>query len=692
MLIGCLLQAILLMLSPAAPDAAVRLMPSSATQPEFPPDIVVMKAAADVRLGYYQGALDRLAGFQATGPQAERLSAAADILRGEALIGVGRHEDALAALAQHKDSPRTVFASVARDHTARALASSGDAEATPVDAVQVNSNFESDCHRLLVESPCDALPVQCEGAERLARLKPADRFRRAEELFECWGYAEAAAEFEHFLTDKRFKSYRNRAHFYLAEIHGRKLRDDRKKAFDHYRHVYKFGGGSKSYSLYQMGRCLMNLEQYDEAAAIFLQYAGKFPKGEFAERCWYYQGWLPYDHDQLEPALKGFDAYLSRYSKGELWSYIVWFKGWSQYRLGRMDDSAKTLKKLAGWGNDIVGAKAAYWLARIAQQTGKTEAAKDAFRKITKRWPLSYYGLLAWRALDSCGGDQDPFLGEHPSLSIPYPSPFEAEEIVPSLASRLDDTMDAVLLGEIELARKSFAPLGADFDTAAADEARARYWIHSLLEQPDVLREWGGRNHRIRGKKPTDDNRLRWMMEFPQAYRLLVEAEAVKSGLPPWFIYSIMRQESRYRRGVVSWADAVGLLQVIPQTGSRTAARLGVPFDRKLLTLPETNIKLGAGYLGALARDFRNQYILVAASYNAGPAPIRTFLGLNKGKDIDFAVEEIAYNEARNYCRKVSGHMLKYLSIYASADEAAQLLPLLVPVKPDFEVGSQVDY
>ena len=49
---------------------------------------------------------------------------------------------------------------------------------------------------------------------------------------------------------------------------------------------------------------------------------------------------------------------------------------------------------------------------------------------------------------------------------------------------------------------------------------------------------------------------------------------------------------------------------------------------------------------------------------------------------IDEAVEDIAYNEGRNYCRKVVGHLLVYLTLHATVEERRALLPHLVP-EPD---------
>jgi soluble lytic murein transglycosylase len=567
-------------------------------------------------------------------------------------------------------------------------------EAKVLRAAAEAESADKECRELYTRWPCAKLPDPCHIDELAKDLKSHEQFDRAVRLFSCWGYVEAAAIFEKCLAEPAWSRHHNRCHFFLAEIHSRKLRDDRAKALQHYRHVYKHGGGAKHSALYQMGRCKMNLEKYDEAVAIFEDYIDRYPDGAHAERCYYYLGWLPYDHDQLDAAMPGFDRYLNRYRKGELRTYILWFKAWSLYRLQRYKEAAKVFAVLSKYGNDIVAGKAYYWLGQIAAHQEQPKRAREWFEKSMERYPLSYYGMLSWHRLHELGDAKDNPLFLHETAGPQRPLPSQLGPLVQKrLETSLQPAMDAVLVGEMRAARAWFEPHRKSFERAVgANNIEAHYWLFSILEEPASMRTWGSKHKRQRGKVPTDQNRAGWTFAYPQAYLRLIEVQAEHTGLPPWFFYSIMRQESRYRRGVISWADAVGLLQVIPPTGKRTAERLGIPFDRFNLSDPAVNLRLGTSYLGFLAKDFHNQLTLVAASYNAGPDPIRTFVRDNREGGWDHIIEEIAYNEARNYCRKVTGHVLKYLATYAPLAERQLVFPLLFPSEANLDIGESVDY
>jgi soluble lytic murein transglycosylase-like protein len=112
----------------------------------------------------------------------------------------------------------------------------------------------------------------------------------------------------------------------------------------------------------------------------------------------------------------------------------------------------------------------------------------------------------------------------------------------------------------------------------------------------------------------------------------LAEAAAMKYGLPPALVRSVMAQESAGKSDAVSPKGAIGLMQLMPGT----AKDLGVdPHD------PEQNVDGGARYLRDLLIKFDGRLWLALAAYNAGPGAVEKY------RDIP------PYRETINYVNRI---------------------------------------
>jgi soluble lytic murein transglycosylase len=160
--------------------------------------------------------------------------------------------------------------------------------------------------------------------------------------------------------------------------------------------------------------------------------------------------------------------------------------------------------------------------------------------------------------------------------------------------------------------------------------------------------------------EPRPDQAWQWECIYPTPYDEVVRAEAEKRAVPPGFIYGVMRQESAFRPTVVSPADAVGLMQIIPSTASRIAQALGKAYDPDLMRAPAVNISFGAYYLRFLQDIFQSRLELVAASYNAGPHAVTRWLRAGESLPLDVFIARIPYEETRNYVYRVMGNYARY--------------------------------
>ncbi|MGE5491425.1 MAG: lytic transglycosylase domain-containing protein [Actinomycetota bacterium] len=113
----------------------------------------------------------------------------------------------------------------------------------------------------------------------------------------------------------------------------------------------------------------------------------------------------------------------------------------------------------------------------------------------------------------------------------------------------------------------------------------------------------------------------------------LVERHARARGLDPALVDAVVRAESAYQPRAVSPKGAVGLMQVMPDTGRR--------FGISDLADPDGNLRAGTAYLSYLL-DLFDDLSLALAAYNAGEGAV-----LRHGNRIP------PYPETRAYVRGV---------------------------------------
>jgi soluble lytic murein transglycosylase len=119
-------------------------------------------------------------------------------------------------------------------------------------------------------------------------------------------------------------------------------------------------------------------------------------------------------------------------------------------------------------------------------------------------------------------------------------------------------------------------------------------------------------------------------------------------------VLALIRAESGFNRRAHSWANAYGLMQIVPRTARALASELEIvctiPTD---LFDPDININLGSHYLHTLLRQFGNKPEYALAGYNAGPHRVIRWKTFKFSDDIDFFLENIEYSQTRTYVRRV---------------------------------------
>jgi soluble lytic murein transglycosylase-like protein len=106
------------------------------------------------------------------------------------------------------------------------------------------------------------------------------------------------------------------------------------------------------------------------------------------------------------------------------------------------------------------------------------------------------------------------------------------------------------------------------------------------------------------------------------SYRPMIRDAALRRSLSPELVEAIARVESDFNPYEVSEKGALGLLQVMPETGSR----FGVTRER--LFDPKANLAAGTAYLAWLVDRYHGDLDLVLAAYNAGEGAVDQHHGI----------------------------------------------------------------
>ncbi len=151
-------------------------------------------------------------------------------------------------------------------------------------------------------------------------------------------------------------------------------------------------------------------------------------------------------------------------------------------------------------------------------------------------------------------------------------------------------------------------------------------------------------------------------------YDKIIMSEARNYDLDPLLVASVIWVESRFDPKAESPKGAIGLMQIMPETGEWIANKMDIShYKDTMLKDPATNIKMGCWYLNYLTKQYNGNIKLALAAYNGGIGNVNHWLDtkLITGKNID----GIPYDETRNYVKQILNIYNKYQNIYEMKEE-----------------------
>lgn len=335
------------------------------------------------------------------------------------------------------------------------------------------------------------------------------------------------------------------------------------------------------------------------------------------------------------------------------------------YRLGiLLEENGDTTSALEAFANSDE-AISLWKAARMQEEAGMKETALGTYLKIVE-FENSYQDDAAYRAyilskrLDKNTDAALEVLSEHPSwmeriqenyswdgiVEIEYEKPEflkmvelykengleDISEIELSIGSKLSDTGEKLALGDWYLEK--------------GDVYLSVVWgLRSLNDKPNVHA---------------------YKLAHPRPFKEYVVKASEKYEIDPYLIWAIIREESYYRADIISWAGAIGLMQIMPATGQDIASRLNMSIEDSELTNPEINIEFGAFYIRSMLDMFSGDVDKALAAYNGGPGNVSRWSNSILGTSKEDFPTAITFFETQEYITKVQNSYYTYKWLYGS--------------------------
>ena len=417
------------------------------------------------------------------------------------------------------------------------------------------------------------------------------------------------------------------------------------------------------------------MDQDDLAIRSHMQMAKSYPKGPLAPRAIYYAGWLELNQGRCKQALPILKRVLAEYPESRWAKDARWSIAWCQITGKQWAPVIDTLAPQIEERKPALAGQALYWTGVAYQGMGEAKKARRAWKQTIRRFPLTWYSLLA-RAR----------LGKHAPRLPRLKQAKKLPRVKSPLLARARELTHAGL-GELAVV------LLRHDEKEYLEEHRSRDELLALLNAyrraGDFNRPWYlTLTRRISDlyRLPGRATRAMWNHSYPACQRDLLKKHTGTDLSFVLFLQAIMRTESGFDPMALSVANARGLMQMIPPTTRVVARELDLEYSDDRLFVPDFNIRTATWYIGRLVKKFRRQWPLAAGAYNGGAPAMMKWCQKNGHLPLDAFVESIPWTESRRYTKRVTEAFARYAYL-----NGTPIPRLSLKVNPDF-LDDGIDY
>lgn len=415
------------------------------------------------------------------------------------------------------------------------------------------------------------------------------------------------------------------------------------------------------------------LDQYAEAQQTLLSFVANVPQHPRAAEFLFDAARIAERNQNLVEATQLWERVVADYPLSGYTFQSLFLAGISEYRQANYTAAQATFLRAQGVANSISErAAATLWIGKTYQVLGDAATAQTLWQQAAAIDPTGYYSERARDLIASRAPFSPP---KNLNLGINLQAERqEAETWIKSTFSLPPETdlsspgnlfSDPRYLRGVEFWHLGLFPRAhTEFDAlriAVEDDPSSCYRLANLLVElgayrPAILATrqvltLAGMDDAATMNAPAFFNHIR----FGTYYSELVIPQAQKYDFHPLLVWSIMRQESLFERGIRSSAGARGLLQIMPATAEEIQRRLAWPpnFTPEDLDRPVVSIRMGLDYLHSQHAYLGGDLYAALAAYNGGPGNSAIWLNLAGGNDPDLFLEIIRFDETRRYIKGI---------------------------------------
>ncbi len=408
-------------------------------------------------------------------------------------------------------------------------------------------------------------------------------------------------------------------------------------------------------------RILWTYSKTKQATQVLKSAEKNWPKKRSKQSVFYILGRIHEEQKKLKTAQKYYQKALKQQAvDSDIYKNLLSTMAWQQYKKGQFSQAIELWQKLDLFAPDrFTKMRAQYWMAKSFQKIKKTEQAVEIFNQIIQEDPLSYFSALSHKELDK------KFVPFQFDSNIKVTALKKHSDVSSELA---DKWKWALAFEENVFLESMVQPLISNFYNQSAKDQSIlveNLWSANLTNLMTQLLSQAPLNQRTQAYQKYTP----FLFPMPFQNQILAESKAHK--IESSLVYSLIRQESGFNPAARSPTDALGLMQVMPKVARKIAKTHKISLgDSAELFQPDLNIKIGTLELKERLAEFKNNYVLAIASYNAGTDPVHGWVKSRKRKEVIEFIEEIPYEETRNYVRLILRNQIIYKRLSATEEFA----------------------